>query len=381
MKFRWYKQVSALLAIALLISVVPVYSVTAAASEKLATTIHFVNKDNVKELSAANGYINNPYIINEEDKTYLELEIDNIMELVVTIEGSTGTTVEDKGTTIVKKYEVSDITEPFTASTSYRIPGSSNASSHNVTVVVGNDIDETKTELESAINTAKQLTDATEELTEAIQAAEEANTFITKLTVMQGALAALKTAIEEHGEEEPTPTPEPVDQTEVKLSYVDVDKITSYDAHFTNLVAKTNVVTEGRNTFLRIKSTKSYSLVITVNGSAGELIDDTDPAYNVFQYQIPSRTAAIPATVSYTAGPRSNTFNMLIIIDQDATAEDRATLTAKIEEADAVVAKGAILIQALAAAEADNNLVSRKAVLVGHTNALEAALATNSAIE
>ena len=381
MKFRWYKHLSVALIIALLVSAMPVYA-EEPTETKSATVIHFVKDGEATTLSAAHEFFSNPYIVVNNGTQFLEVEMTKSFALEFIINNDPGTIVSENADTIVKRYELKDVTDQFTATTKYKITTGGSLSSHEVTVVIGNDIDNTKAELIAAIAEADALTDRSVSFDTTIASAQAANTYLTKLAIMEAALLALQAAIAEHNQEEVTPTPEPVDPTLVMLSYVQAEnKNVDFGSSMSPFILKTNVETRDRKTYLKVMYKKVANLVLTVNNSTGTLIDDSHPEDKLYEFLIASKTAPIPASISYSYGPISHTFNMFIIIDQDATDADRTALKDKIDEAKAVTEKGAILVQAIAAANENLNLVSRKATLAAHVTALQAALETNTAIE
>ncbi|URN93216.1 MAG: S-layer homology domain-containing protein [Candidatus Pristimantibacillus lignocellulolyticus] len=390
MKFKWYKQLSAVLIIALLVSVMPVYAAEPTET-KTATVIHFVNADDSTKLSAANGFFTNPYIVISEGKQLLEIEMTLSYDLNVIINGNSGTTVETKANTVVKRYEILNLNEPFTAVTEYKISSGDQLSSHNTTVIVGNDINSTKALLISAIVEAEALTDRSVAFDATIASAKTANTYLTKLADMQAALTALQAAINEHNN--PTaPEPEPALE-KVVLSFYKKETNGTYTPNYAAIsdpYTDPYVYEKDGKTFLRVTQVNNDSINFQtkLNGVTGTTVEKlynntsnpTVVTHYVIDFEIPSKDKSIFWNVSYTAGSYNGSHDGYAVINQDSTDADRANLTEDITKAEAVDEKDIALQTAITLAKADNNLLTRKSVLDAHISRLTELTTNNDAI-
>lgn len=387
MKFKWFRHLSVVLTIAMLVSVMPVY---AADATKAATVFHFVNEDDATQLSAAQAFFTAPaYTYEENGNKYFEITVPKVYDLTLTIENDPGEVLQDTASYKVFKFAVSAYETEISANTTYTIIPGGNASSHNVKLIIGNDITALKGTLTAEITSANQLTNRSTQLNDAIEAAVAANTYLTLKAVMETALANLEAAVAAHNNTTqptepttPTPTPTPsVTTTPVTLSYINAEDVQqSYDTYFQNLIKQSSIYTKDRKTYLRITQKNTNGLTITVDGKNGVIVetDSSQADELVYDFVIASKTAPISATTSYQAGPSTHTFNLYIVIDQDAQQSDRDALSSKITEAEAVTSPSGALRQAIEAAKTDLNLLSRKVTLVGHITALTKEITNNS---
>jgi len=418
MRFKWVKQLSLIVVITMLVGVMPVYA--APASDKSEVVFHFVDSKNTTALSTAHGFFEKytAYAYEEDGQKYFEIPVPKQFSLKLTIEEDAGEVVQEADTYTSYKYKVSAYETALNAVTTYNVGGESQ---HGVTLVIGNDIDELKPELEAELEKAAQVKDQTDKLVNAISYAKAANTYVTLKSAMAIALSELRAVISEAEAGQATQTPEPTSTTEpeaspqptasaepsptvkpeesaspsptpevsttpVTLNYIQSDDYTvSYDKHFARLVEKSSTYTKDRKTYLRLQYKNTASLNIVVAGSEGVLVeeikqDDTVVSY-VYDYAIASKTAPIAAKASYIAPNGEHSYDIVLVLDQDATDEDRLALTEKISEAAAVSSPSGALRQAIAAATADNHLVSRKAVLTTHITKLEKEIANNAQMD
>jgi len=405
MKFKWYKQLSLLLSVALIVTILPVYALAASdEGTKVATTIYFVEKDNQNKLSIADSFYSNPSIISENGQTYLEIEANKNFSLETIIGGSKGSLVEDKGSSQVLRYLVSNINEPFEAITEYKITPESPPSAHTVTVVVGNDILNLKAELVGKIAVAETVTPTTE-LTKALNEAKEINHYLTKRADMIKAYNALVIALGDEASTIPDPnTPEvkepeesngegEVELTPITIDYIKrsedtTDKKTSFNSSTVGSIGKVYSHETNGKKFIRVEILKNnISFYLTIGEDKGKLVKEIKNEDNpeitdifVYDYEVSGFIEPIDGEFGYEARGYKRSHTLYVLVNQDATDADRTALTTTLTTAKAEAVKGAILVQAIAAAESDNNLLTRRDKIQAHISALTAATASNQSI-
>jgi len=417
MRFKWVKQLSLVVVIAMLVSALPVYAATS--NDKSEVVFHFVSEQDDASLSTAHTFFSKytAYAYEEDGQKYFEIPVPKQYSLKLTIEKDAGEILLETDTYTSYKYKVSAFETALDAVTTYNI--GNGESSHSVKLIIGNDIDAVKTELVAELEKAANVENQTDRLAAAITAAKAANTYVALKSEIEDTLSELRAAIaeaeagqatatpapssssapevtpeptastqpeqsakpEESATPSPTPTPE-MSTTPVTVSYVKADDYkVSYDQHFSRLVENASTYTKDRKTYLRLQYKNTASLKIVVAGNEGALVDEIkqneEVVSFVYDYAIASKTAPIAASASYSIPSGTHTYEMVLVLDQDATDEDRLALAAKIDEASAVSSPSGALRQAIAAAISDHHFVSRKAVLVAHISKLEKEIANN----
>ncbi|WP_336776091.1 S-layer homology domain-containing protein [Paenibacillus sp. MMO-58] len=175
---------------------------------------------------------------------------------------------------------------------------------------------------------------------------------------------------------------EDVQFTDVTLNYVKLsDKTVSYDATVgTNYYDAKTYELDGQK-YLRVSVLSTgINLQLVIDGVTPIEVSSIYNAENavighVYDYAIASFTDPIVGKITYQAGPQQGNHPMYILINQDAKAETRAALKAKLTEANAIANKSTQLTQAIAAAAEVDHLLSREAELLAQLQALTTAIA------
>ncbi|WP_168735463.1 S-layer homology domain-containing protein [Cohnella fermenti] len=158
----------------------------------------------------------------------------------------------------------------------------------------------------------------------------------------------------------------------------------SFNSSFKNFLTDPKTYRIGDKKFLRIQVSTVYSLKFTVDGQEGTTVKKIGEPGSVtavvYDYAIPSFVEPVLSEISYDTGNRIMTHEQYVVLNQDATADDRAELTAAIATAEAVETKDQALTQAIADAKAANNLLSRKATLAAYVTRLNELVAANDKI-
>ena len=502
MKFKWYKQLSLIIVIAMLISALPVYAASSderellteaieeakAVSEQdiaLKTAIDLAIKalENVNsplpELEVHTGRLNELVSINDEVISSLrDVKIDYVkssdlvtsfnetfksyisnvkvyeavgqsylrltmkaqpsINLAFTVEGKAGTVAQYVETNVyVYDYNMSSIEEPVLGLLSYK--AGTHVGMHDHYILIDHDAtEEARTALKSAVKSAEAirkdgkaskklvsvLTAASKENNlmthnaELIAAAKELNDAITANliitdedrqafdAVLEAAKVvankdiALETAIvqaEEATANEATILAELEfhsdrlnelvsnnDKVISSLKDVTVDYVKSSNLMelnntiFNDYISNVKVYEVDGQSYLRItiKDEPSKNLTFTVEGKAGTVTQYGENNVNTYDYKISSTTEPLLSAFSVTV-EGANLYNQYLVINQDATVEDRTALKKAISTAEAVTNKKEVLVTAIADAKKVDNLLTRKAVLNAQTKALTDAIAAN----
>lgn len=370
MNKRFVKTITSLAVASLLIGAVPSLALadttapttTAAEATAEKSIVHFVNSSKPESLSSMVTYIANPSVYEKDGVNYLRIDVKQVYDVQIKVEGKEGVKVaeyektevgrngEEKVTYFTFDYALSDITKAIEASASYFVPNYfTEPQSHDIYVMINNDIDASIKELAAVLADAKQIAEPSKELAAAITAAEAANSYLTKKADLEAALKQLKVAFDA----------EPV---AVPVHYVndsDASKLSSMGTYLAN--PRTFVKDDVK--YFRVDVQQSYDVKVLVEGKEGTKVGEykttvvgrTGPqevTYFTLDYVVSSFDEVLGASASYFVPgvftePQSHDIKLVIgenvegskaklikaITAAQAIAEPSSELLAAIEEA------------------------------------------------
>ncbi|MCR8656037.1 S-layer homology domain-containing protein [Paenibacillus endoradicis] len=507
MKFKWYKQLSLVIVIAMLISALPVYAASSderdllseaieeakVVTEKdiaLVTAIELAVKalenensslpqlvdltDRLNELVSINddvldslrdikidyvkssdlitsfndtfsSYLSNVKVYEADGQSYLRLTMkaQPSINLAFTVEGKAGTVAQYVDTNVyVYDYKISSIEEPVLGLLSYK--AGAHVGMHDHYIVIDQDATaEDRTGLKNAIAAATAIEKdgkAAKKLLASLTAAKKVNNLITRNAELIAATVDLNAAIsanliitdedqaafevalgnakavedkdvalvtaieqaEKAAENEKTILAElefhadrlnelVAINEEVKDSLRDVttidyvkssDLITSFNSTFSKYLSNVKVYEAAGQSYLRVtmKTDPSINLSFTIEGKVGAVAQVVETNVYVYDYKISSIEEPVLGSLSYKVGTHVGLHDHYIVIDQDATTEDRTALKNAIAAATAIQKDGKAskrLVATLTDAMKLSNLITRKAELIAATTDLNAAISAN----
>jgi cell fate (sporulation/competence/biofilm development) regulator YlbF (YheA/YmcA/DUF963 family) len=379
------QKVSIVVLISLLFSLLSGFSATvhAAQLELTAATLNYV-KYSDKNVSydstvGSNYYDAKTYELNGQK--YLRVSVlESTINLKLVIDGVTPTEVssiynaEDVVIAKVFDYAIDSFTAPIVGRITYSAGGFQG--NHPTYIMINQDATaQTRAALKAKLVEANALENKSVALTQAIAAASEVDHLLSREAELQAQLTALTTAI----------TKETVELTAATLNYVKYsDKNVSYDGTVGNNYYDAKTYEFNGQKYLRVSVVQSsINLKLEMDGVTPTEVSSIYNAENVviakvFDYAIESFTAPLVGRITYSAGGHQGNHPTYIMINQDATAQTRAALKAKLVEANALENKSVALTQAIAAASEVDHLLSREAELQAQLTALTAAIAKES---
>ncbi|MCK9858447.1 S-layer homology domain-containing protein [Paenibacillus sp. ATY16] len=274
----------------------------------------------------------------------------------------------------VYDYAIASFTDPIVGKITYQAgPQQGN---HPMYIIINQDAKaETRAALKAKLAEANAIANKSTQLTQAIAAAAAVDHLLSREAELAAQLQALTTAVAR----------ETLQPAAVTLNYVKLtDKTVSYDATVgTNYYDAKTYELDGQK-YLRVSVLSAgINLQLVIDGVTPIEVSSIYNAENavighVYDYAIASFTDPIVGKIIYQAGPTQGNHPMYIVINQDAKAETRAALKAKLAEANAIANKSTQLSQAIAAAAAVDHLLSREAELLAQLQALTTAVANAS---
>ncbi|WP_201006851.1 S-layer homology domain-containing protein [Paenibacillus glycanilyticus] len=274
----------------------------------------------------------------------------------------------------VYDYAIASFTDPIVGKITYQAgPQQGN---HPMYIIINQDAKaETRAALKAKLAEANAIANKSTQLTQAIAAAAAVDHLLSREAELAAQLQALTTAVAR----------ETLQPAAVTLNYVKLtDKTVSYDATVgTNYYDAKTYELDGQK-YLRVSVLSAgINLQLVIDGVTPIEVSSIYNAENavighVYDYAIASFTDPIVGKIIYQAGPTQGNHPMYIVINQDAKAETRAALKAKLAEANAIANKSTQLTQAIAAAAAVDHLLSREAELLAQLQALTTAVANAS---
>lgn len=390
MNRRFVKTVTSLAVAALLVGAVPTIALaetaapTAAATEQQTekTIVHFINSSKPASLSSMVAYIANPSVYVKDGVSYLRIDVQQVYDVKITVEGKEGTKVaeyeatvngrngEQKVTYFTLDYALTDATKVIEAEASYFVPEYfTEPQKHGIYISINNDIDASIKELAAAIAEAKLIAEPSESLKEALAAAEKANSYLTKKDELEKALKDFKAVLQA----------EPV---AVPVHYVNDADASKLSVMGTYLANPKTYVKDGV-TYFRVDVQQSYDVKVLVEGKEGTKVAEYETTVNgrtgpqqvtyfTFDYALTDANAVIEASASYFVPdvfeePQSH--NIKLVIGEDVEAS-KAKLVKAIAAAEAVAEPSEALQAAIKAAQESNSYLLSNAELQLATEAL-----------
>jgi len=355
MSNKFVKKGAAFLAAAMLVSSIPAVAtaaeatavVTSATDEAQAAIIHFVNFEDTTKKSSVATFLANPKTYTKDGKSYLRLDVQQVYDVKLTVAGKEGTKVAEYKATVQGRngaqevtyftfdYAIESLTETITANTTYMVPSVfTEPQSHDLYIVVNNDIDEVIKQLGAAIAAAEAAEPKAEPLTEALAKAKAVNNLLTKKSDMEAALTALTKAAAEN-------------VTNAHVYYVndsDSSKISSMAAYLAN--PKTYV--KDGVSYLRVDVMQKYDVAVLVEGKEGKKVAEytttvqsrqgsEEVTFFTFDYVVENLAAAFSASASYFVPeyftePQSHSIKVVVNNNIDA---ELANIQTKVKLAEA----------------------------------------------
>lgn len=396
MKKKVVKHLSTMVAAVMLVGSVPAFamaeevsSITVNQENATNALVHFINSGDTSKLSSMAAYVSNPKTYTKDGVTYLRLDVQQQYSVNITVEGKEGVKVDEYVATVTGRggaqevtfftfdYALKDATAVIESQASYFVPGVfTETQVHDLFIVIGNDIDKSKAELEANIEQAKAATESSTALKNALAAAEKADNYVTKKADLEAALSALKVALAENPEN-------------AQVYYVnesDSSKISTMANYISNPKTYTK---EGVN-YLRLDVQQVYDVNVTVEGKEGVKVGEhvetvagrngaQEVTFFTLDYAVSDLNAVIKAAASYfVAGvftePQSHGINIVIGSNVDAA---KAKLVNALMVAQTVKNPTTALTTAIEKANAANSYLKKNEEIVAATEALVAVVAQN----
>lgn len=381
MKSKIAKKTTALLAAVMLLGSTPTLVLaqdTAAVSvteEAQSALVHFVNYDDPTKTSSVATFLANPKVYTKDGKSFFRVDVQQVYSVTLTVAGKEGVKVAEYDTTVRGRngvqevtyftfdYEVEDLSEVILANTTYMVPGVfTEPQSHNLYILINNDIDEVLEQLGAAIAAAEAAEPKSEALANALAKAKEVNNLLAKKADIEEALAELSKQTAEN----------PTNAHVYFVNNSDPSKISSMASYLAN--PKTYV--KDGVSYLRLDVMQKYDVKVTVEGQEGVKAGEyttvvqgrqgaEEVTFYTFDYAVEDLSAVLAASASYFVPgfftePQSHTISIVVNVDID---EELATLREKIARAEAAAEQTEALEAALALArQADSYLSSREEI-------------------
>ncbi|HIW33340.1 MAG TPA: S-layer homology domain-containing protein [Candidatus Paenibacillus intestinavium] len=396
MKKKMVKHLSTAVVAAMLVGSVPAFALAAevpaiSSNQETATAalVHFINSGDTAKLSSMAAYVSEPKTYVKDGVTYLRLDVQQVYSVKITVEGKEGTKVDEYVKTVEGRngsqevtfftldYALTDATAIIKSEASYFVPGVfTETQVHDLSIVIGNDIDAAKAELATLIEQAQLEKAPTAALQTALAAAEKANNYVTKKADLEVALKELKVALNEN----------PTEAAVYFVNKSDASKISS----MANYLSNPKTYTKDGVTYLRLDVQQVYDVTVTVEGKAGTKVAQyvatvngrTGPQEVTFftlDYVVTDVKAVIEASASYMVPdvftePQSHGIDIVIGSNVDAA---KANLVKALAVANAVTTPSAALTTAIETATATNSYLKSNEQIVTATNALVEVVAQN----
>lgn len=381
MKSKIAKKTTALLTAVMLLGSTPTLVLaqdTAAVSvteEAQSALVHFVNYDDPTKTSSVATFLANPKVYTKDGKSFFRVDVQQVYSVTLTVAGKEGVKVAEYDTTVRGRngvqevtyftfdYEVEDLSEVILANTTYMVPGVfTEPQSHNLYIVINNDIDEVLEQLGAAIAAAEAAEPKSEALANALAKAREVNNLLAKKADIEEALAELSKQTAEN----------PTNAHVYFVNNSDPSKISSMASYLAN--PKTYV--KDGVSYLRLDVMQKYDVKVTVEGQEGVKAGEyttvvqgrqgaEEVTFYTFDYAVEDLSAVLAASASYFVPgfftePQSHTISIVVNVDID---EELAALREKIARAEAAAEQTEALEAALALArQADSYLSSREEI-------------------
>lgn len=388
MKSKIAKKTTALLTAVMLLGSTPTLVLaqdTAAVSvteEAQSALVHFVNYDDPTKTSSVATFLANPKVYTKDGKSFFRVDVQQVYSVTLTVAGKEGVKVAEYDTTVRGRngvqevtyftfdYEVEDLSEVILANTTYMVPGVfTEPQSHNLYIVINNDIDEVLEQLGAAIAAAEAAEPKSEALANALAKAREVNNLLAKKADIEEALAELSKQTAEN----------PTNAHVYFVNNSDPSKISSMASYLAN--PKTYV--KDGVSYLRLDVMQKYDVKVTVEGQEGVKAGEyttvvqgrqgaEEVTFYTFDYAVEDLSAVLAASASYFVPgfftePQSHTISIVVNVDID---EELAALREKIARAEAAAEQTEALEAALALARQANSYLSSREEIQQATDAL-----------
>lgn len=373
MKSKVLRRLSSVVVAAMLVGSVPAFALAEEAQVISAqlndeqSIVHFVNSSDTSKLSAMASYISNAKSYVKDGVTYLRMDVQQVYDVKITVEGQEGVkvgeyvaTVEGRGgaqevTFFTIDYAVKDATAIIEAEASYFVPNVfTEPQVHGLFVVLGNDINVAKAELDATIEAAKEVEAPSAAVTTALAAAEKVNNYVTKKADLEAALKTLKTALAEN----------PAAAQVYFVNESDPSKLSA----MANYIANPKTYTKDGVTYLRLDVQQVYDVKVLIEDKegtkAGEYVTTVvgrggpeQVTMFTFDYALTDATAVIKGSASYFVPgvftePQAHDLDIVIGHNVDA---EKAQLAKALNVAGKVEEPSAALITAIQQATAANS--------------------------
>jgi len=391
MNNKFVKTITSLTVAALLVGTAPAYvlaeeaaTVTAIEQQQAEKSIvHFINASKPSSLSSMIAYIANPNVYEKDGVTYLRIDVQQVYDVKITVEGKEGVKAAQYDTTVIDRsgkeqqvtyftldYALSDASKAIEAEASYFVPGFfTEPQSHDIYIMINNDVEAALKELAVLLPQAQAVAEPSKGLAAAITKAEAANSYLTEKAELEKAVEQLRTAFAE----EPIATP---------VHYVnesDPSKLSAMGSYLAN--AKT--YKKDGTAYLRVDVQQSYDVKVLVEGKEGTKVAEYETTINgrtgpqqvtyfTFDYALSNINEVLEASASYFVPgvfeePQSHDIKLVIGEDVEAS---KAKLLKAIAAAETVAEPSESLKAAIAEANSNNSYLRSNAELVAATRAL-----------
>ena len=396
MNSKLVKKVAAFIAAVMLVSSIPAVisaqTSTAVTSEAVVdeaqtALVHFVNHEDTTKKSSVANFLANPKTYTKDGVNYFRVDVQQVYDVGLTVAGKEGTKVSEYTTTVQGRngaeevtyftfdYVVEDLSAVIEANTTYMVPGFfTEPQSHDLFIVINNDVDAVLAELNTSITKAEAAEPKTEALTAALANAKKVNNLVTKKAEIEAALKALTLATAEN--------PTNADVYFVNIS--DTSKISSMASYLAN----PKTYTKDSVTYLRLDVMQKYDVKVTVEGKEGVKVAEytatvqgrqgaEEVTFFTFDYAVEDLSKVFTASASYFVPgvfqePQSH--DIYVSVNKNVDAE-LAALHEAIALAEAAVEQTEQLTQAIDKAKESATLITPAADIVGATNSVVNALA------
>jgi len=390
MNNKFVKTITSLTVAALLVGTAPAYvlaeeaaTVTAIEQQAEQSIVHFINASKPSSLSSMITYIANPNVYEKDGVTYLRVDVQQVYDVKITVEGKEGVKAAEYDTTVIDRsgkeqqvtyftldYALSDASKAIEAEASYFVPGFfTEPQSHDIYIMINNDVEAALKELAVLLPQAQAVAEPSKGLAAAITKAEAANSYLTEKAELEKAVEQLRTAFAE----EPIATP---------VHYVnesDPSKLSAMGSYLAN--AKT--YKKDGTAYLRVDVQQSYDVKVLVEGKEGTKVAEYETTINgrtgpqqvtyfTFDYALSNINEVLEASASYFVPgvfeePQSHDIKLVIGEDVEAS---KAKLLKAIAAAETVAEPSESLKAAIAEANSNNSYLRSNAELVAATRAL-----------
>lgn len=347
------------------------------------SVVHFINASKPSSLSSMLTYIANPKVYEQDGVTYLRIDVQQVYDVKITVEGKEGVKVAEYESTVTDRsgqqqqvtyftldYALSDASKAIEAEASYFVPNYfTEPQSHGIYIMINNNIDAAMKELAVVLPQAQAIAQPSKALADAITAAEAANSYLTKKAELEKAVEQLNAALAA----EPVATP---------VHYVN-EADSSKLSVMGNYLANPKTYEKDGVTYLRVDVQQSYDVKVLVEGKEGTKVAEyeatidgrTGPqkvTYFTFDYALSDINAVLEASASYFVPgvfEETQSHGIKLVIGEDVEAS-KAKLVKVIAAAEAIAEPTEALKTAIAEANNNNSYLRSNAELQAATKAL-----------